>query len=157
MSRVGNNPIVLWDTPKISDAAIVRHLSDKLRAAKDQGLSVHIVTQFSFDAPAIMAWLKALRAQGIDNPVRIGLPGPASAGSLLKFALRCGVKATTSGFGRKLGLARKLLGPVDAGEIVRALDARGVADGSLGPVAAHVYAFGGIGRAARWAAEAQAA
>lgn len=138
--------------PKIADADIDRALDGKIGCAAEAGLGLHIATQFCFDATAIRGWLERLRARGVSAPVRVGLPGPASAASLLKFAVRCGVKASTTGFGRKLGLARKLLGPVDAGDIVRALDADGLASGALGDVGAHVYAFGGIERTARWAA-----
>ena len=52
-------------------------------AAEQTGLAVTIVTQFCFDAPAIMNWIKRLRALGLEHPVRIGMAGPASFAALI--------------------------------------------------------------------------
>src|SRR5207253_1784145 len=55
------------------------------------GLAPYIVTQFCFEAQPILDWVRARRADGIDVPIRIGLAGPASITTLMKYALRCGV------------------------------------------------------------------
>ena len=49
-----------------------------LASAQSQGLAVHIVTQFSFDAKPIIRWIDWLRTRGIHLPVKVGLAGPAS-------------------------------------------------------------------------------
>ena len=64
--------------PRIADHELDRLLAAKLEAADAIGLKVDIVTQFCLDAAPILAWLKRLRAHGIDHPVRIGLAGPTS-------------------------------------------------------------------------------
>ena len=61
-------------------------LAAKLEAAAQTGLKVEIVTQFCLDAAPILAWVKRLRAHGIDHPVRIGLAGPTSLTTLMRYA-----------------------------------------------------------------------
>src|SRR6516165_9784126 len=53
------------------------------------GLAVHIVTQFGFDAQAILQWIARLREFGVEHPVRIGLAGPTNLATLLRYAQRC--------------------------------------------------------------------
>src|SRR4051812_45069133 len=80
--------------PKISDAALDRALKQKLAAAEPAGLRVHIVSQFCFEEGSILGWLRRLRRDGIDCPVRIGIAGPTGIATLLRYAARCGVKAS---------------------------------------------------------------
>src|ERR1700741_2963914 len=79
--------------PRIADLELDRLLAAKLEAAAQTGLRVVIVTQFCLDAAPIIAWVKRLRAQAIDHPARIGLAGPTSLTTLMRFAKRCGVRA----------------------------------------------------------------
>ena len=114
-----------------------------------------MTTQFAFDAATIVRWVKRLREFGCENRVRIGMAGPTSLTTLLKFAQRCGVKASAAGVTRNVGLVKHLLGSTAPDAIVRALT-RAAADGTLGHVAAHFFSFGGLPATARWAAFAQA-
>jgi methylenetetrahydrofolate reductase (NADPH) len=141
--------------PRIADHELDRLLAAKLEAAGQTGLKVNIVTQFSLDAAPILAWLRRLRDHGIDHPVRIGLAGPTSLTTLMRYAKRCGVRASTRGLARNAGLIKHLLGAAAPDAIVRALvDAN--RDGELGDIAPHLFSFGGIGATARWAAAAAA-
>ncbi len=58
------------------------------------GLKADVVTQFGFDANGMIRWVKKLRDLGIEAPVRIGMAGPTNLTTLLKYAQRCGVKAS---------------------------------------------------------------
>ncbi len=72
-------------SPKIPDGVLAAALSDKLEAALIRGLTVHIVTQFCFDAEKILAWLRRIRYARVEVPVRIGGGGAgqhARAGAL---------------------------------------------------------------------------
>jgi methylenetetrahydrofolate reductase (NADPH) len=100
-----------------------------------------------------MAWIRRLRDQGIDIPVRIGLAGPAPLSGLLRYARICGVKASAQSLARHTGLANHLFGMVTPDTALRAL-AESAAD--LGDVTPHIFAFGGLAAAARWAAAAAA-
>lgn len=137
--------------PRISTEALDRALAAKIEAAAQIGLTVHIVTQFAFSAEPILGWLRRLRDLGIDHAVRIGLAGPTSLTTLLRYARRCGVKASTQGLARQAGLAKHLFGNTTPDAIVGPL-AHACCSGQLGDVALHFFTFGGIAATARWAA-----
>jgi len=134
--------------PRISPGRLEASLDEKIASATAQGLRVHIVSQFSFSAERIIAWLKQLRAGGIAIPVKIGLAGPTSVTSLMRYAKRCGVNASLRGL--MSGAASALIGNVGPGRIIEALSA---AQG-LGDIAAHYFSFGGTVETARYACEA---
>jgi methylenetetrahydrofolate reductase (NADPH) len=141
--------------PRIAPHELDRLLAAKLEAAQQTGLSVQIVTQFCLDAVPLIAWLRKLRDHGIDHPVRVGLAGPTSLSTLMRYAKRCGVRASTQGLARNAGLIKHLLGASAPDGIVRAL-IEANRDGELGDIAPHLFSFGGIGATARWAAAAAA-
>ena len=64
--------------PKIGNDALFKALAEKIAAAEATGLAVEIVTQFCFDARAILDYVARLRAFGFEQPLRIGLVGPTS-------------------------------------------------------------------------------
>jgi methylenetetrahydrofolate reductase (NADPH) len=135
--------------PTIADSALAAALSDKLEAALVRGLGVHVVTQFCFDAEQILGWLRRTRYSRVAVPVRIGIAGPASMRSLLRYALRCGVRASL----RHMldPRAAQLIGTIAPDALVRALgDAGSLLN--LEPLAVHVFSFGGLMPTARWAA-----
>jgi methylenetetrahydrofolate reductase (NADPH) len=139
--------------PRLSTTELDRALAAKADAAAQTGLGVHIVTQFGFSAGAILAWIARLRDQGIDLPVRVGLAGPATITGLLRYARICGVTASAQGLARHTGLARHLFGMVAPDAVLRPL---AEASADLGDVAPHIFSFGGLATAARWAAAAAA-
>ena len=136
--------------PRLPQQDLDRALADKIAAAETTGLAVHIVTQFCFDAPAILRWIARLRGFGLEHPVRIGLAGPTDLTTLLRYAKRCGVRASAQGLARQTGLMRQLFAMSAPDALVRAL-AQARADGQLGEAAPHFFSFGGLARAARWA------
>lgn len=140
--------------PSISEDVLRVSLREKLEAAERAGLNAHIVTQFSFDAWPVVTWLRALRASGIQHQVRIGMAGPASIPALLKFAQRCGVRASAKGFARHASSIGKLLARATPAEMVRDL-AEAAASENLGAIAAHFYSFGGLPQAAKWVRDAR--
>ncbi|MEW6452490.1 MAG: methylenetetrahydrofolate reductase [Pseudomonadota bacterium] len=141
--------------PRISQDVLDRVLVAKAEAAEQTGLSVHVVTQFAFDAQTILSWLARLRDLGIEHPVRIGMAGPTSLATLLRYAHRCGVRASAQGLTRQAGLIKHLLGTSAPDGVIRPL-AEACAGGRLGRVAAHFFSFGGAAATARWARAAAA-
>ena len=137
--------------PRLTEETLARALAAKIEAAEQTGLRVHIVTQFAFEAAPILGWLRRLRALGIEHPVRVGMAGPASLSNLLRFAKRCGVRATAQGLTRHAGLVKHLVGRAAPDGIIRPL-AEACADGALGRIEPHFYSFGGAAATARWAA-----
>lgn len=137
--------------PRIAPIDLDRALAAKIEAAHETGLSVHIVTQFAFAAEPILAWIARLRDQGIDHPVRVGLAGPSTLATLIRYARICGVKASAQGLARNTGLVKNLFGLTAPDDVVRPL-AEACAGGRLGEVTPHVYSFGGLATALRWGA-----
>ena len=137
--------------PRISQQDLDRSLADKIQSAEATGLAVHIVTQFGFDAQAILQWIGRLREFGVEHPVRIGLAGPTNLATLLRYAKRCGVRASAQGLARQAGLLRQLFAMSAPDALVRAL-AQARADKHLGEIAPHFFSFGGLLCTARWAA-----
>lgn len=136
----------------IPEAVLDQALGDKQREIKDRGLACSVVTQFGFDAAPICAWLARVRADGIAAPVRIGLPGPASVKTLLRFAARCGVAASGAVM-RKYGVSISRLFTT-AGPDLLVVDLAACLDPVVhGKVLLHLYPFGGLAQAARWANE----
>lgn len=134
--------------PNMTTEQCWRVLDEKITDIEARGMASLMVTQFSFDPDAVLAWLKELRERGIDAPVRIGIPGPASIKSLLRFAARCGVGASASVM-KKYGISiTNLLGSAGPDKLVDAFAAQ------LGPdhgrVRLHFYPFGGLTKTAEW-------
>jgi methylenetetrahydrofolate reductase (NADPH) len=136
--------------PRLSPQDLERALADKIEAAQATGMRVHIVTQFCFDPSTIVQWVRRLRDFGIDHPVRVGLVGPTSLATLLRYAQRCGVRASAHGLARQAGLVRQLFAMSTPDTLVCAL-ARARADGQIGDVAPHFFSFGGLAGTGRWA------
>jgi methylenetetrahydrofolate reductase (NADPH) len=135
--------------PRLGATELDRALAAKVEAAAETGLAVHIVTQFGFSAAAILSWIGRLRDQGIDLPLRIGLAGPTTLSGLLRYARICGVTASAQGLMRHTGLAKQLFGMVTPDSLLRPL-AEAMASRTY--VAPHIFSFGGLAAAARWAA-----
>jgi methylenetetrahydrofolate reductase (NADPH) len=139
--------------PVVSGDVMQRALLAKVEAAEQSGLKPDIVTQFGFDANAITRWVMKMRDLGIECPVRIGLAGPTNLTTLLKFAQRCGVKASIGGITKHAGLVKNLFGVSAPDAIVRALASENAA-GTLGVAGVHFFSFGGVAATSKWAAHA---
>lgn len=130
-------------------------LDAKVREIEARGMAALIVTQFSFDPDACLAWLKELRVRGIHCPVRMGVPGPAGIKRLLAYAARCGVGASASVM-KKYGVSiTNLLGTAGPDKLVDAF-AQGLG-AEHGRVRLHFYPFGGMRKTLEWIQEYNAA
>jgi methylenetetrahydrofolate reductase (NADPH) len=123
-------------------------LTKKAADIEHRGMAPLIVTQFGFDAGSLLGWLKELRGRGLGMPVRVGVPGPAGIKTLLRFAARCGVQASTSVM-VKYGISiTQLLGSAGPDQMVDALSER--ISSEHGRVRLHFYPFGGLQRTVEW-------
>jgi methylenetetrahydrofolate reductase (NADPH) len=139
--------------PVVADDVMHRALVAKIEAAEQSGLEADVVTQFGFDARAITRWVMKMRDLGIEVPIRIGLAGPTNLTTLLKYAQRCGVKASIGGITKHAGLVKNLFGVSAPDSVVRVLAGEN-ATGSLGTVAVHYFSFGGVAATSKWATHA---
>jgi methylenetetrahydrofolate reductase (NADPH) len=135
--------------PGFSEAVLWQALRDKHRALTDLGHGYDIVTQFGFDAKPVLDWLQKLRDAGFAAPVRVGVPGPASVKTLLRFAARCGVGASASVMAKYGVSITKLLNTAGPDALISEL-AAGIEPARHGDVFLHFYPFGGLARTARW-------
>jgi methylenetetrahydrofolate reductase (NADPH) len=135
--------------PDISQDKLWRALHDKHKVLREAGVEFEIVTQFGFDAEPVLAWLARLRQEGLQAPVRIGVAGPASIKTLLRFAARCGVGASAKVMA-KYGLSlAHLLGSAGPDPVIKDL-AAGLDPARHGDVRLHFYPFGGLAKTAEW-------
>jgi methylenetetrahydrofolate reductase (NADPH) len=74
--------------PRIGEVELNRALGEKIVAAEATGLAVEIVTQFCFNAGAILDFVARVRTFGFEHPVRVGLAGPTSLAALLRYLRR---------------------------------------------------------------------
>lgn len=69
----------------IPDQVLAQALREKSR------LATYIATQICFDAAKIVEWARSLKRNGIELPVRVGVPGAVSRRKLLRISLSVGV------------------------------------------------------------------
>jgi methylenetetrahydrofolate reductase (NADPH) len=136
--------------PHIATRVLADALVRKLELAQAQGLGTHVVTQFSFAPMRIVEYCADLARRLPDVAVYVGLPGPSSPRTLLRYAQRCGVGASLRALQAQGMGAVRLFTHVDPTEQLTAL-ARHCRTGSASNVVGvHLYSFGGVATTAHW-------
>jgi methylenetetrahydrofolate reductase (NADPH) len=136
--------------PRIGPLNLISALSEKLDLARDQGLGAYVVTQFSFAPTRIIEYCAGLARQAPGVPVYVGLAGPTTPVTLLRYAQRCGVGASLRALQAEGMRAVRLVTHVDPTDQLTAL-ARHCRNGSASNVVGvHLYSFGGVARTAAW-------
>jgi methylenetetrahydrofolate reductase (NADPH) len=135
--------------PRIATPELWSSLERKVQALGARGQGVEIVTQFSFDAEAVLRWLAELRERGIDAPVKIGVPGPISLSGLVHFAARSGVSASRSALAKYGTSIGKVIGTVGPLSFLERL-AEGLAKRDYGHTALHFFTFGALRKTVDW-------
>ena len=74
--------------PLASDDRLLEALRRK------QPHAAYVVTQLCFDAGVLGEWMRTIRAEGVDLPVVVGLPGVVERRKLAEISLRTGVGAS---------------------------------------------------------------
>ncbi|MHB8266958.1 methylenetetrahydrofolate reductase [Bradyrhizobium sp.] len=124
-----------------------------LQAWRDWGrearIRVDVMTQFCFESAPILRWIGELDARGIDLPVIVGLAGPATPATLMKFALRCGVGNSMRALRGQIGRFGRLLTDTGPDEVMRGL--RSAPANKTASIAGfHLFPFGGLRKAGAW-------
>ena len=135
--------------PDISDEKLWRALKDKVAAVKEAGHEVDITTQFGFDAEPVLQWLERVRQEGVNARVRVGIAGPASVKTLLRYAARCGVGASAKVMSKYGTSILNLLNTAGPDQIVEEF-AASLDRTRHGDVTVHFYPFGGVKKTADW-------
>jgi methylenetetrahydrofolate reductase (NADPH) len=136
--------------PRIPDAVLEQARADKTRVAAEQGLSVWLVSQFAFEAAPIIGLARNMRAQGIDDPYRVGIAGPASHATLLKFAMMCGVGASLRALRERGDFARNMLMGETPEALLTEIALAREAEPALNIQGVHFFTFGSLIKTAQW-------
>jgi methylenetetrahydrofolate reductase (NADPH) len=137
--------------PDIATDVLWSALEKKAAALSRLDLPGAVITQVDFDVDRVLAWVAEVREHGVDLPIRVGVPGPASVKLLLGFAGRLGISTSTT-IAKKYGLSvTNLLTKAGPENFIRDLRA-GLDPGRHGVVKLHFYTFGGFKTTAEWIA-----
>lgn len=138
--------------PKIAVADLDAALERKRAVVARTGVQLEFVTQVCFDAAAIINWRARLRERGIGCPVRVGIPGPTSLRTMVRYAAICGVGPSARLLRRNAWAVGRLAGAWDPGRLVTEV-AKDLVSGGAADTHLHLFSFGGIERTARWLAQ----
>ncbi len=138
--------------PKVATEILDQALRDKVALGKEAGLDLTIVSQFAFEPEPVVGRIREIRGEGIANPMRVGICGPASITNLLKYAVKCGVGNSLKALKRPEMLAN-LLTKMTAGDIVSAVAEDVDARGDDNVIGFHFFSFGGLFASVNWAQE----
>jgi methylenetetrahydrofolate reductase (NADPH) len=130
--------------PRVPDAIMHAAQPVKIREAESRGLEVYLVSQFAFEAQPFIDMARRLRADGITNPIRVGVAGPTSTAKLIKFALMCGVGASLRALREKENLAGNMLSGETPEGLLTELATALAAEPSLGFDSTHFFTFGAL-------------
>jgi methylenetetrahydrofolate reductase (NADPH) len=136
--------------PRIPDAVLEQARADKTREAESQGLSVWLVSQFAFEAAPIVGLARKMRAQGITDPYRVGIAGPASYTTLVKYAMMCGVGTSLRALRERQNLAKTMLTGETPEALLTEIALAREAEPSLGIAGIHFFTFGSLMKTAEW-------
>ena len=89
--------------PFIDDTTLINVLREK------QEFATSCVTQMCFHREAITNWIANIRDQGINLPVRVGLPGAVERKKLFGFSLRIGVGDSARALMKQPKVVQKLM------------------------------------------------
>jgi len=138
--------------PDIATNVLWEALEKKAAALSRLEIPGTVITQVDFDVDRVLQWVAEVRDHGVELPIRVGVPGPASVKLLLGFASRLGI-STSATIAKKYGLSvTNLLGKAGPENFIRTLQA-GLDPAKHGVVKLHFYTFGGFKTTADWIAD----
>ncbi len=136
--------------PDGSGKKVREALAWKQAYADQCNTSMAVVTQFAFDAHAVVDWADLLMEEGIRMPVYVGLAGPTKLQTLIKFAIACGVGPSLKILQKRASDLTKLLMPYEPTEMLQDLSGL-LSEGRAKNIAGiHFFPLGGINNTAAW-------
>ena len=137
--------------PRVADEVLEKARAEKLAAAAKAGLEVMLISQFCFDADPVIALAERMRAQGTNQPYRVGVAGPADRGKLVKYALMCGVGASLRALRERHELAKSVMAGETPEGLLTEVGLAQQANPALGISGVHFFTFGSLEKSARFA------
>jgi methylenetetrahydrofolate reductase (NADPH) len=132
--------------PDIPNETLAQALRDKAPLVQ------HMTTQLCFDPKAIAAFIEDRRAEGVDLPVKLGIPGVAEIPRLMAISARIGVKDASKFVLRNYRFVGQLLksgGIYRPSRLIRDL-APVIADPAARVIGLHVYTFNNVAPTVAW-------
>jgi methylenetetrahydrofolate reductase (NADPH) len=115
----------------------------------ERKIHVEVMTQFCFESAPVLEWIGGLQARGIQLPVIVGLAGPATPATLMKFALRCGIGNSMRAVRSRIGRFGRLLTDTGPDEVMRGLQS--APEAATAAIAGfHLFPFGGLRKSGEW-------
>jgi len=139
--------------PRISASALASAFEKKRHLAREQGLGLYVVTQFSFAPNRVTEYCANLARVAPEVSVYVGMAGPTDPVALARYAQRCGVSVSLRAL-RTLGSGiAQLVTHSDPKEQLTAVARYSLQREPSNVVGAHLYSFGGVVRTAAWMRE----
>jgi methylenetetrahydrofolate reductase (NADPH) len=132
--------------PDIPDEALARALRDKAPLVQ------YMTTQLCFDPKAIAGFIAEQRADGVELPVKLGIPGVAEIPKLMSISARIGVKDASKFVLRNYRFVGQLLksgGIYKPSRLMQDL-APVIADPAARVMGLHVYTFNNVAATVAW-------
>ena len=138
--------------PDIPDDALAQALRDKAPLVQ------YMTSQLCFDPTAIATFIADCRAEGIELPVKLGIPGVAEIPKLMSISARIGVKDASKFVLRNYRFVGQLLKSGGIYKPTRLLEdlAGVIADPAARVIGLHVYTFNNVPATVEWRDELQA-
>jgi len=136
---------------RIGSTLLWKSLQQKQDYAELTGARVHIVSQFGFNPGALVDWERQLTEHGITLPVHVGIAGPASLRTLIKYAMLCGIGASLNALMTNLSAINSVKHLVTSADEMLVQIVR-MREGALARriVQPHFFSFGGVLQTVRW-------
>ena len=132
---------------------IDKALSWKNEFSNRTDASMAITTQFCFDSETVIDWANAVKNNGIDLPIHIGIAGPAKLQTLLKYSLECGVGASIKILQKRAMDLTKLLLPYKPTQILSELAEYKHNNPDFNIEKVHFFPLGGVKQVSRFVEE----
>ncbi len=140
----------------IAPERIEAALTWKNEYARSTSASLRLISQFTLDIHALQSWQKRLSDLGNELPVHVGIAGPTSLTTLLKFAALTGASASLRAMRRYGAKLTQLASEASPDALVTHLarqvspPARDTSEQTPTIAGLHVYTFGGFIQSSEW-------
>jgi len=132
----------------IDKGGIETALLKKIQLAGSRGYETAIVTQFCFNKKTIFHWFQRISKVGIEQPIYIGITGPAKLKTLLRYSAICGVSTSSTQFIKQPRQMWNLLFNANPDYLINNLIKQPEIKNKIAGF--HVFSFGGVDETIQW-------
>lgn len=137
-------------TPDISASELEKALIEKNVFAKNTNAELYILTQFCFDAQAVIAWEKKIQTAGNRLPICAGIAGPLALGPMIKVATKCKIGQSIRMASRLAVAKTKAAGDVTPDKMIASLVEHKRLSPNSNITGCHFFSFGNLKGLGQW-------